>query len=429
MEHILSIRETLVGVYKQHEAIFLILAKFLAALIVFGQVSGIGFYMPMLGFLSTIRLPFVLLMAALFTILPMSVGYGLIIVSIALQTSSALGITAFITAFLFLMLLLYAHLAPRESFLILATYLGYSLGIPFIVPLLAGLYLSITSIIPIALGVMIWSFIPFFAALLNETLTTETNIADIAGYLGNLYEVLFAELWANEGWVFTAFILVMVNLSVFAISRLSLNNAKEIAIATGVIVAVVSSIIASIISAPMAGLVFTVVSAIISGMLAYLVSFFDMVLDYQRAERVQFEDEHNFYQVRIIPKISVSRKENIRKRISPYDEEEEEEDEGEGVTMGYSPQDIEPPSPAKRMPLKSLTSDVRPEAKTPMRKKNVVSQDTDTAIVLGRTNLTTSDSTSSRLRRVDPPLDSPTPRKSYGSRYESVSRPDSNGEK
>ena len=307
MEQILEVRETFVGFYKRYEAAILILAKFLVGLIVFGQVTGIGFYMPMLSFVASIRLPLVLLLAVLFTMLPMSVGYGLIILTTALHTSAAIGITGLITAFLSLIVLFYARLAPRENFLILAMYFGYMLGIPFLVPILAGLYLGMTSVIPIAIGVMIWSLIPLLGALIEETIAAEAGIADLAGYVEGLYTALFSELWANEGWVFTAFIMVMVNVVVFAISRLSLNHAKEVAIGTGVVVAVVSSVVAHIIAEPAMGLFASLVSAVISGLFAYMVSFFDMVLDYRRAERVQFEDEHNFYQVRIIPKIGVSR--------------------------------------------------------------------------------------------------------------------------
>lgn len=429
MEQLYILRESLVGIYKRFETAFLLISKFFAGLLIFIHIAGIGAYMPVFGFLNSppLQLPYILLMAALFTITPMTVGYGLIILNICIQTSSALGITAFIGAFLLLVLFFYARLASRENFLILATYLAFQAGVPYLVPILAGLYLSLTSVIPIAIGVIIWSFIPFFGILLNEAMYADITITDVGGYLGALYTMLFSEMWADEGWIFTAFIFVMVTIVVFAISRFSLNYVKETAIAAGVFVAVVSLIIAHVITQPSVLLIGSIFSAIVSGFLAYVVSFFDMVLDYQRLEKVQFEDEHNFYQVRIIPKISVSRREHVLKHINP--------DDG-GEPADYSPE-RSTKSLRERISLNKETESTEIPIKP--KKATLVSQDTDTAIVIGRSLEGSERASASRAerenlsyervvrRRQNTPSDTGSVSSNtgrYGSRYARVDKPE-----
>jgi len=301
--------------------------KFFFGLFVFSQIGDIGLYMPM--FSAVNQLPYVLLMAMLFTVVPITMGYGLIIINICIQLSSAIGVMAFAGVFLLLILFFYARLAPRESVLILATFFAFRLGVPHVVPLMAGLYFGITSVIPVSLGIMIVSFVPLLRFLLDDAFMMSeliaANFAVMPEHLGELYVTIFAEITTNQAWVFTAFTFAMVIFIVYIISRFTIDHAREIAVGVGIVVAIISAILAQIIAVPDASLAGTIVSIVVSGLLAFLALFFDMVLDYQRTERVQFEDEANFYQVKIIPKISLSREHRVVKRISPWGDEDTEQ--------------------------------------------------------------------------------------------------------
>jgi len=300
----------------------------LFGLFVFSQIGDIGLYMPM--FSAVNQLPYVLLMAMLFTVVPITMGYGLIIINICLQLSSAIGVMAFVGIFLLLILFFYARLAQRESVLIIATFFAFQFGVPHVVPLIAGLYFGITSVIPVSLGIMIVSFVPLLRFLLDDAfLMSEliaANFAIMPEHLGELYVTIFAEITTNQAWVFTAFTFAMVIFIVYIISRFTIDHAREIAAGVGIVVAIISAILAQIIAVPDATLFETFVSIVLSGVLVFLALFFDMVLDYQRTERVQFEDESNFYQVKIIPKIWLSRERRVVKRISPWGDEDQPED-------------------------------------------------------------------------------------------------------
>jgi len=311
-----------VSFYKRFETYLLVVLKFLVGLLVFSQISGIGLYMPIFAPISTspMQLPYNLLMAMLFTVMTMTVGYGLIILNICIQISSALGVMAFVAVFLLLVLFFYARLAPRESFLILATFIAFQLGIPYIVPLLAGMYLGLTSIIPVALGIMIVSFVPFLRFLLEDApLMSELMDIDLTAipeYFGGLYVAIFSDITGNQAWVFTAFMFAMVIFVVNIVSRFTIDYSREIALGAGIVVMLISAIIAQMIATPADSLFVVIFAIILSAILAFMAMFFDMVLDYQRTERVQFEDESNFYQVKVIPKIAMSRKQRVVKRMS-----------------------------------------------------------------------------------------------------------------
>jgi len=319
--------------------------KFLFGVFVFSQIGNIGYYMPM--FSAVNQLPYVLLMAMLFTVIPLTMGYGLIIINICIQLSSALGVMAFVGIFLLLVLFFYARLAPRESVLLLAVFFAFQLGVPHVVPLIAGLYFGLTSVIPVSLGILIVSFIPLLRFLLDDAFMMSefmaANLAVMPEHLGELYVAILADITTNQAWVFTAFTFAMVIFIVYIVSRFTIDHAREIAVGVGIVVAIISALMAQIIAVPNASLVSTIISIVLSGLLAFVALFFDMVLDYQRTERVQFEDETNFYQVKIIPKISLSRKHRVIKRISAWDDEEE----NQGEKYAYPEEYVEPRKPVK----------------------------------------------------------------------------------
>ena len=326
MEQIFTIREAIVSFYKRFETYILITLKFMVGLFVFGQIGDIGLYMPIFEPINSppMQLPYTLLMAMLFTVMTMTVGYGLIIINICIQTSAALGVMVFGGIFMLLILFFYARLAPKESFLILATFFSFEFGVPYVVPLLAGLYLGLTSVIPVSIGIMIVNFAPFFRFLLDDTqLMSEflaANLAAMPEYFGDLYITIFADITGNQAWVFTAFIFSMVIFIVYIVSRFTIDHSKEIALGAGVVVMIISSIIAQMIAPSGVSIPGVIGAVLLSGLLAFFASFFDMVLDFQRAERVQFEDESNFYQVKIIPKIAISKKQRVIKRINARDD-------------------------------------------------------------------------------------------------------------
>jgi hypothetical protein len=287
--------------------------RFIAGIAAFNIISGIGYPLDVFRpfFEAPLALPITLLLGVIFVILPHSLSYGIMIVDIGIQLSQYTEIALLVTLFLLCVLFFYARLAPRESILILLTLAAFYFKIPYLVPILAGLYFSVTALIPISIGIFIWNFIPVVHELTQTTKSAGLAIMDMPETFGAILRELVSSVSGNQSWIFYSFIFAMVLLVVYGISRMSIDYSKDISVALGALMVVISFIIAKIMTGIDEDIFFVLVFTIISAGLAELVRFFDVVLDYGRAERVEFEDEENYYFVKVVPKVIMTRRNRV----------------------------------------------------------------------------------------------------------------------
>lgn len=322
MEALLIIRESIIKFFKTFEPFLTVTAKFLLGIYIFSLINGIGYIRPeLVGYYN--RFPLTMLFGIIFVVLPYSVSYLILIIAITVQYSASLEVAAVIFVFLTCVLLFYARMAAKESILIILTILAHRFGIIYIIPLIAGLYFSVTAIIPVAIGVFIATFTPQISNIIFTTQTADLNIADMPDVFGDVYSAFLNALTNTSDWVFTAFIFAMVIVLVNIVSKLSVDYAKEIAIGLGCAMLIFSYIMAVLFAGVNVVLAEVIMMAIISGLLCELGRVIDPVLDYQRAESVQFEDDNNYYYVRIVPKIQMTKSKRTVKRIRPQPEEDE----------------------------------------------------------------------------------------------------------
>jgi hypothetical protein len=229
------------------------------------------------------------------------------ILLIAVQISAYTELAAIIFLGLLCVLFFYARLAPKESILILLTLAGFYFKIPYLVPILAGLYVSVTALIPIGIGVFLWNFIPIVADVMESSTSAGLNVMDMPETLSSILPTLLNSLTTQREWLFTAFIFAMVVMAVHGISRISLDYAKEIGIGLGALLAVISFIIAQVLAEMEISIFSTIFFIILSAAIAEVIRFFDVVLDYGSSERVEFEDEDNYYFVKVVPKVILSK--------------------------------------------------------------------------------------------------------------------------
>jgi len=157
--------------------------------------------------------------------------------------------------------------------------------------------------------------------------TSQTAGLDISGMtetFTDVYTALLNGLSSTSDWVFTAFIFAMVIILVYVVSRLSIDFAKENAIGLGWGLMIFSFILFVLVGEGSIGIgAFFMI--LLCGLIAEFFRLFDPVLDYQRAESVQFEDENYFYFVRMVPKIQLTRRKRVVRRIRPQIQEDDDE--------------------------------------------------------------------------------------------------------
>ncbi|MCL1788490.1 MAG: hypothetical protein FWG38_10935, partial [Defluviitaleaceae bacterium] len=198
MEHILIVREVLVKFYKRYEAFIMPILKFLLGLFVFSSILSIGYVNVALEPFAEEFSPTLLsvLFALLFTVMPMNMGWILMILTVTAQFSANLEIAIAVFLFLLFVFIFYARMAPKESILILFTIMAFHFNVPYLIPIIAGLYFPITAIIPITLGVFVNTQIPILFGLVQHTPTAagamaEMEIAELLTELPEAFSVVY----------------------------------------------------------------------------------------------------------------------------------------------------------------------------------------------------------------------------------------------
>jgi hypothetical protein len=251
--------------------------------------------------------------------------------------------------------------APERCLLIFAVLVGYECGLVYGVVVFAGLYFGLSSIIPVTIGVFIHSFEPFFTELIAKMPGSEVFAEDITRVPAealDIYTQIFEAFTKDFSWIYPAFIFALCIIIVFAVSRLFVDYCVEMAVGAGSLVMIVGFLIAG---ADGVGII--ILLALLSAVLVEFLHLFDIVLDYSKAEQVQFEDDENYYHVKIVPKITVPIGELSRKPKSPLRERaavrpaaKKERDAEEELD------DIRPARPARPAPRPAEAFDTKKSA-------------------------------------------------------------------
>jgi len=265
---------------------------------------------------SAMRMPYAMLMGLLFTILPISMGYFLMAFNIIIQFSASMEVAAMVAAALLLVLFFYGRLGGRERWMLLFMLLGFYFRIPYIVPLIAGLYFGIQSVFPIIIAVFLWEFYPLAFNLMQVERPRADTIIDIPDSFGQTLAYVMDAVSNNDRWIAIAFVFALVTVVVYVAKKMDVDFSKEIAIAMGVVINIVSFIFLRLAIGIDIHIFQMIILSILCGAAAIIIKFFDVVLNYQRAERVEFEDDENYYLVRVIPKMAIARKERTVRKVS-----------------------------------------------------------------------------------------------------------------
>ncbi len=312
MDQILLIRENTIFFYRRYETFINYILRFFAGLIILNIINSIGCYNEMFASLyeGPMAFPFLMLMSVLFMILPPTIANAMLAINMVLQISVSLEVSVFAFLMFILVLVFYSRLAPKKSFLIVAMILGFYFRIPYAVVLFAGLYCGLTSIIPITIGTYIWGLVPLFSNLVSQATAFSLDKIDIMetfnGFL-ETYKLIFEGLAKSFDALFTAFIFAMIIIAVYAVSRLAIDFSKEVAVGIGALIGVLGFVIGSIIINLNYSILSVFAFSLLSVVLVEIIRFFDIVLDYSKAERVEFQDDDNYYYVKVIPKVIMNK--------------------------------------------------------------------------------------------------------------------------
>ena len=305
MTGLLEIREKIKLIYVKGEVFILPVVKFLLAYIVLSAVNNRMGYMTQVtnvalvlilslvcSFLST---GCVVFFAAVFSLLHMY----------ALSPEVALvGLGVYLILYL-----LYFRFGLKDSLIVVLTPLLFGWSIPYVIPLAVGLVCGPTSAISVACGVVIYYL---SEAVVSNVSNIRTMDDDAMGKI----RLMVDSIIKNKAMLVMAAVFALTVLVVYLLRRLSIDYAWTIAMVAGAMVLVMALLIGDLLFDTNISVGVTLLGSLLGLVVCKVIEFFRFCVDYNRTERVQFEDDEYYYYVKAVPKMTVAMTTKTVKKIN-----------------------------------------------------------------------------------------------------------------
>lgn len=201
--------------------------------------------------------------------------------------------------------------------------------IPIVVALLGGY----VGLIGILLGVFIWFLIPNLAEAVVITGVGKDALVEAAK---NLTTIKLDTVILDQKMLCVMIIFFVVFNTVYFIRRLAVDYAPYIAIGMGAIMNMIGFSLAILFLKIDISLSIMLITTVEYALITIVIEFFSKVLDYERSEILNFEDDENYYYVKVVPKIYLTTTKRKVKRVYngktnknnhiPYNMKEENKD-------------------------------------------------------------------------------------------------------
>lgn len=314
MMALLTAREKLKTFYEKYYNICNPIIRFLFAFSVFAVITyQIGYEKRLSGF-------WVILVAAgicAFSPVQIIVYIAAFLAVVHISSySPILGIALLV--FILSVFLLIVRNSKEQSVIILIIPLLTVFRISYLIPLGLGL-LSGPLVIPAMVAGVIFRYI--FMGI-DTTLSAPIGSTDLEDPF-YAYRAVVDYVLLNREILLYIIGFILTYLVTYFVRRGRVKYASWIGIFAGTMTMLVTLLIGNIIAD--AGLIipYVIYGVLLSAVLAYIIQFFRMTLDYMGTKKLQFEDEEYYYYVKAVPKINVFVKEETVKLINPKQELEE----------------------------------------------------------------------------------------------------------
>lgn len=292
---LLEIKEYLKLFYAKFDVYIVSVAKFLLTLIALNMVnSDLGYMDKLTG------TPIVLLVSLVCALLPWGTSaavMALFMVGHFYEVSLELAGVALVI--LLIMFCLYIRFGNGDSVYMVLTFVLFSMNIPYVMPIIAGLAGGMVTAVPVGFGVILYYLVQFVNG--NATALTSTGTDDM---LVKFKFIIDSMINNRQMFLFiVAFALTII--LVYIIRKLAIDFAWLVAVGAGAIVDAMILLIGEFmldITITAGGIILGTFLAIVIGI---VLQFFLFAVDYRRAEKVKFEDDDYVYFVKAVPKINV----------------------------------------------------------------------------------------------------------------------------
>ena len=307
MTNLLILKEQIKKIYANYGVYIQPIIKFLVALFVFNMINTqLGFHSQ----LSTMTIA--LILSAVCAILP----YGAItVIAGVLAVGQVFAVSIVIAGVVLVVYCIMYCLAVRYTKncgnVLLAVPILYILKIPYVVPILMGMIGTPVAALPVSCGVILYYM--FYAIKNTASAVVGTSVQDSLA----LYKLVVDNAISNYEVLFFSALFVVVVFITYFIRKRTFDHAFEIGIASGTITCILGCLIGTLMMDISSEILPLILGSIGSGIIVYVICYFQRTLDYTMAEYLQFEDDDYYYYVKAVPKAKITAPEKNVKRINP----------------------------------------------------------------------------------------------------------------
>ncbi len=297
MTKLLELKDRLIRFYGKYETYLYPVVKFAIAITLFSLINA------NIGFMTRIsNLPVALVLALVCALLPTN---AIIWVSalMILADMYALSLEVAATTFVLFALLffLYFRFAPKDGIAVVLTPICFQLHIPYVMPVAGSLLRSASTVIGVVCGTVVY----YFLDGIHQNAGTLMSSATGEGQLSK-FDVSVGQLLDNKEMYLVIAVFVLTALVVYAVRRLAVEQAWTLAIISGVLIELAGLFVGYMVLGITGKTVVLLVGSVISLLIEFVLQFLFMNLDYERTEKVQFEDDDYYYYVKAVPKKMVA---------------------------------------------------------------------------------------------------------------------------
>lgn len=308
MTALLNFKEKLKIIYSRYSAYINPAIKY------FSMMISLFVMAHYVGYTSMLKNPVVLiLIAAISAVLPLNVVVVLnTIMMVANMYSISAEIAMVVLMIFIIMYFFYFRFSSKYGYVLILMPILCFMRVPFIMPLVLGMAAAPSSIIAMIFGMVMFFMMKYGSeeVILIANGSSDSGVDKMSSFV--------SKLMSDKELLAFIIAFSITTLIVYGIKRLSVNYSTTIGIVAGGIFDVIV-ILSATYMFDIDGVfkiwmicVFSVLSIII----AYILQFFIIALDYSRTEFTQFEDDDYYYYVKAVPKVKVTATDVKVKRIN-----------------------------------------------------------------------------------------------------------------
>lgn len=299
-----TFRDNAKTIYSRYDYIFTPILKFILSIVVFMNINSRTGYMAILNHGLT-----VFLLAVICAFLPVEFLAGVAFFVLLGQAFKVSIDACLVGAALILIFYCgYMRFSSKMGILVFLVPVFQLLHITYAIPVLAGFLFGPVAIIPVAFGLILSVYETELSELVNVLAKVTEEDDAVQGY-----QYILNSLISNKQMLLTMLVFAVVILITYVIYKIPFTHSRFVAFIVGGILNIVLFLLGGIMFSVEMDIAPVLIGSIVSVIAAIIIQFFDGVLDYQRTEILQFEDDDYLYYVKAVPKLSISeKKENVK---------------------------------------------------------------------------------------------------------------------